>query len=72
MNLESSREIEVTRKKLRVLEDRYETIRAKPTGNKHVRDLTLRSIRSMINQLKEDIVRFKSHAAAVGPKGTAV
>jgi hypothetical protein len=63
MNLQCSRELEVSRKKLRVLEERYETIRAKPASNQYARQLTLRSLRSMINQLKEDIARFESHAA---------
>lgn len=64
MNLQSSQEVEVTRRKLRILEDRYEAIQSKPTSNAYARELTLRSIRQTINQFKENIVRFESRIAA--------
>jgi len=60
MNLESSRELEVTREKLRSLEEHYEDVRRKPAEDQHVRELTLRSLRQFMNQLKEEIARFES------------
>ena len=63
MNLQSERELEVTREKLRLLEECYEQERREPDGDAHVQELTLRSLKRMINQLKEEIVRFESRAA---------
>jgi hypothetical protein len=63
MNLQSSQEVEVTRRKLRILEEQYEAIRSKSASNEYARELTLRSIRQTINQFKEDIVRFESRIA---------
>jgi hypothetical protein len=68
MNLQSSQEVEVTRRKLRILEERYDSIRSKAMGNEYARELTLRSLRQTINQFKEDIVRFQSHIAASAGK----
>ena len=64
MNLESVKQVEATRMKMRILEDRYEAIRAKPMANELARELTLQSLRQTINQFKEDIVRFESRAIA--------
>jgi hypothetical protein len=64
MELKSEREVEVTREKLHLLEERYETIRNRPTANERVRELTLRSFRQTINQFKEDIIRFESRRRA--------
>jgi hypothetical protein len=63
MNLKSSQEVEVTRRKLRILEERYDAIRSKTVSNEYARELTLRSLRQTINQFKEDIVRFQSRTA---------
>ena len=63
MNLQSSQEVEVTRRKLRILEETYDAIRSKAMDNEYARELTLRSLRQTINQFKEDIVRFESHIA---------
>ena len=62
MNLQNEREVEVTREKLCFMEEQYESIRAKPATNPYARELTLRSLRRTINQLKEEIVRFESGA----------
>ena len=63
MNLRSQREVEVTREKLRGLEEEYEAARTRPGTSEHVRELTLRSLKKLINQLKEELVRSESHAA---------
>lgn len=62
MTLESYRELELAREKLRSLEEHYEKVRQQPTENDHLRQLTLRSLRQFMNQLNEEITRFESHA----------
>ncbi len=67
MDLKDSKELEVTRDKLRSLEARYEAIRGKPTTNLQVRELTLRSLKKLINQFKEEIARYQArHGVAAG------
>ena len=65
---ESTHEIEATRAKLRLLEERYDLERHHEGGDEHVRELSLRSLKRLINQLKEEIVRFQSRSS-VGPGG---
>jgi len=60
MSLQSHREFETTRDKLRLLEQRYEAARRKGGGDEHARELSMRSLRRLINQLKEEIARFES------------
>ena len=64
MNLQSQRELEVTREKLRMLEEQYEATRAKPGADEHVRELTLQSLKKLINQLREEIIRYESRISA--------
>jgi len=63
MTLKSLRELENTRKKLQELEQQYENARQESHGNEYVRDLELRSLKGLINQLKEEIVRCEAHMA---------
>lgn len=60
MNLDNEREFHATREKLRLLEARHEGARAESAGDNRVRELSSRSLKRLINQLKEDIVRFKA------------
>ena len=62
MELKDEYEVEVTRSKLKMLEERFEASRLEPAENTHVHELSLRSLKRMINQLKEEIARFESHA----------
>ena len=62
MELKDDLELEVTREKLHSLQARYEAVRRDPAGDAHLQELTLRSLKRMINQLKEEIARFESHA----------
>ena len=64
MNLQSQRELEVTRNKLKMLEEQYEATQNKPDVDEHVRELTLQSLKKLINQLKEEIVRSESRMNA--------
>lgn len=63
MSLQSHRELEATREKLRLLEERYEADRRDESGDEHVRELSMRSLKRLINQLKEEIARFESRSA---------
>jgi hypothetical protein len=60
MELKDEREVAVTREKLRSLEARYQAVSDDPAGDAHVQELTLRSLKRMINQMKEEIARFES------------
>ena len=63
MTLQSHRELEVTREKLRLLEARHEASRLERGGDQHVRELSMRSIKRLINQLKEEIARFEARGS---------
>lgn len=60
MNLKSDRELENTKRKLRLLEDGYEEARAE-TEDEHLRDLEMELLTRLINQLKEEIARYEAH-----------
>ena len=64
MTPDNERRLEVTREKLRVLEQTFDVVKSDTSGTAHGRELTLRSLKGLINQLKEEIVRYE--AAAVG------
>lgn len=64
MSLKNDIELENTRAKLRELEDRYEARRGEIAVNSHVHELTLQSLKRLINQLKEEIVRYEAHQPA--------
>jgi hypothetical protein len=63
MSIESNRQLEVTRSKLRMRESRLGELDAEPIVNPHTRQLTRRSLKKLINQLTEEIVRFEAHAS---------
>jgi hypothetical protein len=63
MTLKSNRELEATREKLRLLEERYEANKQEQGGDEHSRELSMRSLKRLINQLKEEIARFESRSS---------
>ena len=63
MNLQSQRESDATREKLSLLKQRFDTIQQQSAGDDHVRELTLRSLKRLINQLTEEITRFEARKA---------
>jgi hypothetical protein len=63
MKLQSQRELVATCEKLRLLEERYESNQRDDQGDRHVRELSNRSLKRLINQLKEEIARFESRSA---------
>jgi hypothetical protein len=74
MELKDEREVEVTREKLRSLEARYQSVSQHPGDDAHIQDLTLRSLKRLINQMKEEIARFEArrsqHAVWSASTGT--
>jgi len=63
MSIADQFELENTRRKLAQLESFHRETRDRPMASEHVRELTLRSIRKRINQLKEEIMRFETAGA---------
>ncbi len=63
MTLKSIQELENTRKKLQELEEQYRIAGQESNANEYARDLELRSLKGLINQLKEEIVRCQAHLA---------
>ena len=62
MSLESQRELETTREKLRLLEERYE-VNQREDGDAHVQELSMRSLKRLINQLREEIARYEARSS---------
>ncbi|MGE0608626.1 MAG: hypothetical protein AB7O62_16145 [Pirellulales bacterium] len=62
MNLQSHRELEVTRMKLRMLEERVAAAELEQDADEYVREISQRSLKKLINQLKEEIIRFEIRA----------
>lgn len=63
MGLQSQSELESTRRKLRLLQDRYDARERERDGDSHTRELTMRSLKRLINQLKEEIARYESRTS---------
>jgi hypothetical protein len=66
VNLESEQELINTRKKLRVLEEDYEALFNDTDEEEELRDMTMESLKRLINQLKEEIARYEAHHAVRG------
>ncbi len=66
MTLQNEFELKNTRKKLRELEEYYATREKEPSDNDYFRELTLQSLKRLINQLKEEIMRYEAHASPPG------
>jgi hypothetical protein len=64
MSIQSTRQLENSRRKLQMLEGRLQDLDAEPVANPQTRDLTRRSLKKLVNQLKEEIARFESRATA--------
>lgn len=60
MKLQNPHELRITRDKLRLLEERYAANEQEKVGDQHVREISMRSLKRLINQLKEEIARFES------------
>ena len=73
MSLQSHRELEATREKLRMLEERYEANKREQGGDEHVRELSMRSLKRLFNQLKPESLeesRSSGRPVAIGTTST--
>ncbi len=61
MELTSERELLNTREKLKRLEELYEETRNNESEEEFLRETSLRSLKRIINQLKEEIARYEAH-----------
>jgi len=61
MIIQSHRQLAHTRAKLQLLETRLRELEGEPAANVRTRELTKRSLKKLVNQLKEEIVRFEAH-----------
>jgi hypothetical protein len=71
MELKDEREAEVTREKLRSLEARYGSVSQAAGDDAHIQELTLRSLKRMMNQMKEELARYESRRSSQADKPPA-
>ena len=64
MSLTNDIELANTRAKLARVEARFEVLRHDTVEDTHVREVTMRSLKRFINQLKEEIARYEAHQPA--------
>jgi len=64
MNLKSDVELRNTKIKLKMLEEQLEDNRRRTEGDDRLRRLSAQSLIRLINQLKEEIVRYESRQSA--------
>jgi hypothetical protein len=55
--------LENTRAKLKLLEDRLQELDGLPVTNARTRELTKQALKKLVNQLKEEIIRFEARQA---------
>ena len=60
MTLQNDRQLENTRHKLREIEERYDLRRMDTDVDPDLLELTLFSLKKIINQLKEEIARYEA------------
>jgi len=60
MSIENETELLNTRVKLRELQERYEVLRLDQSEDPRVRQLTMLSLKRLINQLTEEVTRYES------------
>jgi uncharacterized small protein (DUF1192 family) len=63
MSIQTRHELQVTRGKLRRLEDKLAVLQGQSSANENLRELELQSLHKWINRLKEEIARFEARAA---------
>ncbi len=64
MSLNNEREVANTRMKLARLEARYEALRRDANGDRRLRELSMTSLKRLINQFKEEIARYEARQPA--------
>ena len=63
MSIESLRELEVTRAKLKSLENRLAALKQEPEESRRAQEWSVRSLQQTINQMKEEMARFESRSS---------
>lgn len=66
MSIENEVALWNTRAKLERVQARYDALRQEAAGDSHTRDLTLRSLKKLINQFQEEVARYEAHQPARG------
>lgn len=61
MTLQSEREVDNTRAKLRLLEESYAELGNESGGDAELREASMESLMRLINQFKEEIARYEAH-----------
>ena len=64
MDLKNDIELANTRKKFEQLELLYEEDKLDTDDDEELREISMRSIKRLINQLKEEIARYEAHQPA--------
>ncbi len=64
MSIKSRRQLENTKAKLKLIEERLAALKEEPVTNAVVHELTRESLSSFANQLREEIIRFEAHLPA--------
>jgi hypothetical protein len=64
MSIKTIDQLENTRAKLGLLEDRLQALSEEPGADTIARSWTVRSLKRLVHQMKEEITRFESHAKA--------
>jgi hypothetical protein len=63
MILQGKHDLLATREKLQLLQKHYESRLNERCEMTHARELSLQSLKRMINQLTEEIARYEAHAS---------
>jgi hypothetical protein len=63
MSITNCRQVDNTRAKMKILEDECRSVESTPEDATMARELTIRSLKKLINQMKEEIARFESRAS---------
>jgi len=72
-NLETERELENTRRKLQLLQKRFVARWHEASPETHVEELSRRSVKRMVNRLKEEVIWCEAHlAAGEKPSGSPI
>ena len=66
MSIHNEQELTVTREKLRLLEERVAALAKETESDAHVRELTLRSLKGLMNQFREEIALYHWCCGAIG------
>ena len=64
MTLINDQQVANAREKLARLEARYKALRNETDTTQRVRELSMRSLKRLINQFKEEIARYEAHQPA--------